>query len=450
MSTPLPGQIRCPTCHRSTPPTAFCVHCGMPIPASARARPRGLDRDELQDRIRLRRPGDAAFRRGAPSGEGWDEGGRSAYRPFRPEPEDELLHPASAADEGGPSHVDHTPPGFDQPPPPVAPPPQPVAPATPPVVPPAPVFRPPAQAAPPPAPMEPAPMEPTPSPPEVMTPPADVPVVAPTPRPAAAPPPPLPEQRATAPVAPAFVPPPAPPPPPAPTYDEPRYGSQLPPAEPEEPQPYDDFRPYDYRYATAQDDRDRPDGMSPLAIGGFVLLGILAIGVGAFIAGIFGGGVAQATPTPTVTPSASVAPSTTPEASLAPSPSASVAPSTPAPSLPPFVFADGFTARAEPCAEEPDSQEGCGADGATVSEGSVWVWVGFRKGNDADQLGVTVVDAAGATVGNGSLSLGSIGCGESCSGWARFRFGGLDPGNYAIHVTRNDEPAAEATFTVTG
>ena len=30
--------------------------------------------------------------------------------------------------------------------------------------------------------------------------------------------------------------------------------------------------------------------MSPLAIGGFVLLGVLAIGVGAFMAGLFSGG----------------------------------------------------------------------------------------------------------------------------------------------------------------
>ncbi len=65
-------------------------------------------------------------------------------------------------------------------------------------------------------------------------------------------------------------------------------------------------------------------------------------------------------------------------------------------------------------------------------------------------LSVTVVDAAGTAVGDGSLALGSIGCGDSCSGWARFRFSGLAVGNYTIKVERNDAPVTEAGFTVTG
>jgi len=112
MSTPLPGQIRCPTCHRSTPPAAFCTQCGTAIPASFRARPRGLDREELQDRIRVHRPGDAAFRRGSTVGEA-AVAGQSAYQPFRPEPEDELVLQGAEPAEGAP-HVDNTPPGFDE------------------------------------------------------------------------------------------------------------------------------------------------------------------------------------------------------------------------------------------------------------------------------------------------------------------------------------------------
>jgi hypothetical protein len=53
-------------------------------------------------------------------------------------------------------------------------------------------------------------------------------------------------------------------------------------------------------------------------------------------------------------------------------------------------------------------------------------------------------------VGDGSKALGSIGCGDSCSGWLRFKFAGLSTGNYTIRIDRNGEPAAEATFTVTG
>jgi hypothetical protein len=116
----------------------------------------------------------------------------------------------------------------------------------------------------------------------------------------------------------------------------------------------------------------------------------------------------------------------------------------------PVPFPDGFTARTEPCAEEPVSQDGCNSSGSTVSGGSVWVWIGFRKGNSEDLLSVSVVNALGQTVGDGSLSLGSIGCADPCSGWARFRFNGLAVGNYTIRVEPNEALAAEATFTVTG
>jgi hypothetical protein len=70
MATPKPGEIRCPTCHRSTPPAGFCTQCGSAIPADARARPRGMDRDELQDRIRARRSGGDPYRRGGAVDEG--------------------------------------------------------------------------------------------------------------------------------------------------------------------------------------------------------------------------------------------------------------------------------------------------------------------------------------------------------------------------------------------
>jgi hypothetical protein len=83
MATPKPGEIRCPTCHRSTPPAAFCTQCGSAIPPDARIRPRGMDRDELQERIRARRTGGDPYRRG---GAVDDEG--AAYERFEPDPED--------------------------------------------------------------------------------------------------------------------------------------------------------------------------------------------------------------------------------------------------------------------------------------------------------------------------------------------------------------------------
>jgi hypothetical protein len=92
MATPKPGEIRCPTCHRSTPPAAFCTQCGSAIPSDARIRPRGMDRDELQERIRARRSGGEPYRRGgAPDDEG------SGYQRYEPEPDDARARPAGGA-----------------------------------------------------------------------------------------------------------------------------------------------------------------------------------------------------------------------------------------------------------------------------------------------------------------------------------------------------------------
>jgi hypothetical protein len=93
MATPKPGEIRCPTCHRSTAPAAFCTQCGSAIPSDARARPRGMDRDELQERIRARRSGGEPYRRGGMAG---DEA--RGYQRFEPEPEDLRARPAQRGD----------------------------------------------------------------------------------------------------------------------------------------------------------------------------------------------------------------------------------------------------------------------------------------------------------------------------------------------------------------
>ncbi len=83
MATPKPGEIRCPTCHRSTPPAGFCTQCGSAIPPDARIRPRGMDRDELQDRIRARRSGGDPYRRG-----GMADDQPGGYERFEPDPTD--------------------------------------------------------------------------------------------------------------------------------------------------------------------------------------------------------------------------------------------------------------------------------------------------------------------------------------------------------------------------
>lgn len=116
MATPKPGEIRCPTCHRSTPPAAFCTQCGSAIPPDARARPRGMDRDELQDRIRARRSGGEPYRRGSDADEG-----TGIYERFEPDPTDSM---AKSAPSGVEPRTDY----FDDaaaPPPPAPPAPRP-------------------------------------------------------------------------------------------------------------------------------------------------------------------------------------------------------------------------------------------------------------------------------------------------------------------------------------
>jgi hypothetical protein len=98
MATPKPGEIRCPTCHRSTPPATFCTQCGSAIPPDARIRPRGMDRDELQGRIRARRSGDP-YRRGGIADDEFP-----GYERYEPEPEDNRARPSREARE---SHRDH-------------------------------------------------------------------------------------------------------------------------------------------------------------------------------------------------------------------------------------------------------------------------------------------------------------------------------------------------------
>jgi hypothetical protein len=366
MSSPKPGQVRCPTCRRSTPPTAFCTQCGAALPASARARPRGLDRDELDQRIRARRPGDLPFRRGVPVGEPGD------YQPFRPEPfqpepEDALVREAAVVGGDAEPRVDNTPPDFDE----------------------AQVER-----------------------PATLLPP----VVAPPVSASSGPRPSRPVRAA------------------APT---PVVAAPAPDASIDEDEPYPAY-PYG---------EERRSGLvGPLAIVAFVALGVMAIGIGVVISGLFAG-AAKSSPSPT--PLASQGPSSA-SPSVGASPSATAVPTpivTPTPSGP-VVFPDGFTADAQPCGEQPTSFDGCDSSGSTVSDGTVWVWVGFRNGGKGDTLTVTILNSAGTAVHDGTIDLGGI-C-SSCNGYVRFRFSGLSPGSYTIRVDRNGQLADDAQFTAAG
>ncbi|MDH4334677.1 MAG: hypothetical protein OEW24_05370, partial [Chloroflexota bacterium] len=197
-----------------------------------------MDRDELDERLRQRGGGESPFRRGVnPDDAARGGGGPPGYQPFLPEPEDEIIRRAPGTG-GSVPHVDHTGPGFDERPAPPPPPP--------------PVYEPP--------------------------PPPPAPVVETEPEP---------EPVAPQPEEPAWVPPPPPPP----AYEPPvaRYA--------EEPEEHG-YEPAAYR-SYGDDDGGPGGGIGPLMVGLFVVLGILAVGIGAALSGVFGGGVAQATPTPT-------------------------------------------------------------------------------------------------------------------------------------------------------
>ena len=112
MATPKPGEIRCPTCHRSTPPAAFCTQCGSAIPSDARIRPRGMDRDELQERIRARRSGGDPYRRGNAAADDLP-----GYQRYEPEPEDAQARPVRGGEGRRADRFDEAPPTAYAPPP---------------------------------------------------------------------------------------------------------------------------------------------------------------------------------------------------------------------------------------------------------------------------------------------------------------------------------------------
>ena len=343
---------------------AFCTQCGAAIPSSVQARPRGMDRQELDERIRQRRPGDARLRRGAAL-EAHDA--PAGYVPFEAAPED--AQAVRETTDAPPSRVDNTPPDFD-----VAPRPQ-----------------------------------PSPQPFEAQTPYREV------------------------------------------------NGWAQPPAEPaaapawaaaEEEGEAADHEPYDeaeegYPYSS---DNRRGGGSGMLPVIGFVLLAILALGVGAALAGILGGGGAAST-SPTATPSQSAAGSQ--PASAEPTASEGEGNPTPEPTDGPVAFPDGAEITVQPCATQGMSFTGCSVDGSTISRRTMWVWIGFKKAVGTDTFTLEL-RSDGQTIDQQDNELWTVlDCPGTCSGYligAAYR--DLDPGEYQLIVRRNDDFADSATFTV--
>jgi hypothetical protein len=397
MSTPKPGQIRCPTCLRSTPPAAFCTQCGAPVPPSARTRPRGLDREELEERVR-RRPGENAFRRGG----SLEDPGRPGYVPFEPEPEDSL---AARGEEEARRHVDNLPPEPD------------------------------------------------------VTRPVDEPIR----RDWSAPPsgePEWPESDREEPPAAVVPPSPAAPEPghQEPAYQEPAYQEPGYPPEAYDDTPYG--RPedaYAYPYRAADDGRD---GGSALPIVGFVVLCVLALAVGAVLAGLLGDEepIGQSSPSPTV--AASQEPSQAPSQAPSVEASPSGGEATPGPTDGPVAFDDGALLTIQPCGSNGYRQQAvgnpeenaCQVDGSTVSDGRIWAFVVFSDAGGSDELQVRLI-LNGQAEDQQEVTIGSVlnDCGANCSGLIYgATYQGLLPGDYRLELYRNGDFADSAAFTVRG
>lgn len=392
MPTPKPGQIRCPTCHRPTPLAAFCTQCGSAIPGSAQARPRGMDRSELEARIRQRRPGEGILRRGTHVEDPGRDARHGGYVPFAPEPEDSRAVREPVTDQPE-ARVDNTSPDFDW-------------------------SRPryddsgPAYA--------PADAEQPAYPPPDYEPGYEPPAYEP----------------------PAYEPP---------AYEPAAYEAGYADAADEEPYGApEDAYPYPYPYAATEDVRGRR-GSTAMPIVGFILLCVLALGVGAVLAGMLGGGpgpVADASPTPS--PTVSLAPSLEPTTEPTAPPSQG-GEATPEPADGPITFPDGAVIEVQPCATQGMSFDGCQVDGSVITDPTMWVWIGFDDAQGDDTF-VLTLRSGGQTIDQQEKVLGDVlDCPGSCSGYligAAYR--DLEPGEYELVVRRNDDFADSATFTVEG
>jgi len=403
MSGPRPGEIRCPTCHRSTPPAAFCTNCGSPIPSGARVRPRGLDRDELQARIRARRSGQPYLRRGGvvmPGGEG-------AFEPYEPEEGDDLhLARTSAPDAPRrvPSAVSASDADADREPP--------------------------------------VPDRGLDADGEGASPtgPDGTDDEDPSHRPF------LPPGRRGA----------------GEAYPTAYAGEESGRAfDAREPDRYPEAYPgYDDPYAAyagpyyAPPSRRTSSGAGPFLIVGFLALGVLALLAGGALAFLTGGeeapqdaGIAGA---PSATASATETVDPTPNPAT-PTTTAGVTGSSASPSANPsasVVFPDGFRAQAQPCRGEPANGR-CPGSGAVVSaaEGQVWILVTFEAVKTGDLIAVSGTGADGRGIGDASWPATGNGSGYS---YFAFALPGLPPGEYQVEVTRNGQHAATTIFRVEG
>jgi hypothetical protein len=229
------------------------------------------------------------------------------------------------------------------------------------------------------------------------------------------------------------------------------------------PEAYDDIpyaEPEDaYTYPYQADDRRRGGGGNALPIIGFVALCVLALAVGAVLAGLLGSDDGVADASPLASAEASGEPSA--EASVEPSGEASspAGEATPPPSGGPVTFPDGGLLTIQPCATRGFRDEAvgrpeemaCRVDGSTVDGGDLTAIIVFSGIDGSDTLAV-LLRSNGETINEQERVLSSVvSCGEGCNGLIYgAAYQGLEPGSYELVLNRNGEFADSAEFVVEG
>ena len=228
------------------------------------------------------------------------------------------------------------------------------------------------------------------------------------------------------------------------------------------PEAYEDVeygRPEDAYVYPYEPDDSRRGGGSALPIIGFVVLCVLALAVGAVLAGLLGGEepTGQASPTPTA--AVSQAPSEAPSLEPSTAPSESAPEATPDPNDGPVTFPDGAVLSIQPCgsgdynedAVGRPEEDACQVDGSTVSDGEVWAFVVFNGADGDDTIRVRLM-LNGQVENEQELTIRAVvGCGSDCNGLIYgAHYVDLLAGDYELVLHRNGEFADSATFTVEG
>jgi hypothetical protein len=193
-------------------------------------------------------------------------------------------------------------------------------------------------------------------------------------------------------------------------------------------------------------DDDGNSGVSGLVFVAFLGLGVLALLGGAILGGVFDGPAAEASPSPSFVAEATPTPEPTPSPSLGPSTPPTQGGPSPTPAVTPPPAADGFLARAEPCAEPPSGPT-CDSSGAE-NQGDVWILVSHRHAQPTDSIAVSIHESGNLVAQSNPITLAYCGTNTDCAGWTFFDFHNLADGDYEARVTRNGSQVATTEFTV--